>query len=162
MSDLLLGVNVKSSFSSLFIVIPLVWIHSSNSSRTSDITTGIELLSFFRNCSFSILLIYNNDFTTFVSRASVFCDSTILSAISCGREGDAVPHEAVRRRQPLEHVDLDDQRGLLEELFDGVKRGGPRTNDGDAKRMIGGSYGWHPAERTSVGSRQSVVISHSR
>ena len=65
---------------------------------------------------------------------------------------DAEPHQPVRRGQPLEHVDLGDERGLLEQLFDSIERGGPRTNDGNAERMISRSCIWHQAR-----VHQSVV-----
>ena len=70
---------------------------------------------------------------------------------------DPVAHEPVRRRQPLEHVDLGDEPWFLEQLFGSVKRGGARTNDGDAERLIGVSCGWHLRKCTSLA--ESIVVS---
>jgi hypothetical protein len=45
---------------------------------------------------------------------------------------DAEPHEPPRRRQPLEHVDLDVAR--LEQVVGGVEARRARADDGDAQR----------------------------
>src|SRR5262249_53979323 len=51
---------------------------------------------------------------------------------------DAEPDQAPRRRQPLDHVDLDTRILRPEERACGVEPGGPGSDDGDAKRPIEG------------------------
>ncbi len=55
--------------------------------------------------------------------------------------GDAVTHQPERRRQAVEEIDRDVQTGLGKERGRGVHPGRPGADDGDAQRMLGGSYG---------------------
>ncbi len=45
---------------------------------------------------------------------------------------DAAAHETVRRRQTVEHVNLDDHAGLFEQMIRRVERRGTRTDNRDA------------------------------
>ncbi len=52
---------------------------------------------------------------------------------------DAGANEPERRRQPVEHVDLDRVIGVAEQVLGSVEAGRPGADDGDAKRVLGGA-----------------------
>ena len=49
--------------------------------------------------------------------------------------GDTVSHQAIRRRQAVEHIDLDDDLGVLKQTLGRVETGRACTNNGDAQRL---------------------------
>src|SRR5205814_1497372 len=49
----------------------------------------------------------------------------------------AAAHESIRRRQALDHVDVNGGARLLEQMLGGVERRGTRPDDGDADGRSG-------------------------
>ena len=59
---------------------------------------------------------------------------------------DAGAHQPERRRQAVEHVDLDRHVFALQQVLGGVEAGRARADDRDAERIIGCSHRAHGAD----------------
>ena len=65
---------------------------------------------------------------------------------------DAGAHEAERRRQAVEHVDLDRHARRREQGLGGVEAGRAGADDRGAKRVVGGPEGAHESARAGLGA----------
>ncbi len=66
---------------------------------------------------------------------------------------DARAHESEGHRDAVEHIDLDDEPFLPEELVGGIEAGGTGADDRDPQRVLRGSRTLHCRHAPVVSSR---------